>query len=68
MKDINIYTSTNGTSWTLIKSAQLSKVSGSWINVNLDATISTRYLKVESVNSWGDFFYSHLADFGVFSN
>lgn len=68
MKDINIYTSTNGTSWTLIKSAQLSKVSGSWINVNLDSTISTRYIKIESVNSWGDFFYSHLADFGVFSN
>ncbi|RKO68740.1 hypothetical protein D7322_25430 [Sphingobacterium puteale] len=34
-----------------LQSTQLSKISGSWINVNRDATISTRYLKVESVSS-----------------
>ncbi|MDR2274556.1 MAG: discoidin domain-containing protein [Sphingobacterium sp.] len=68
MKDIKIYSSTNGTTWNQIKATQLSKVSGSWISVDLDATLSTRYLKIESTNSWGDFFYSHLADFGVYSN
>lgn len=68
MKDIKIYSSANGTVWTPIKSAQLSKVADSWINVDLDATTSIRYLKIESVNSWGDFFYSHLADFGVYAN
>lgn len=66
MKDVNIYSSANGTSWTLIKTAQLTKVSGSWINVDLNASISTRYLKIESTSSWGDFFYSHLADFGAY--
>lgn len=66
IKDVNIYASTNGTSWTLIKTAQLPKVSGSWINVELNASISTRYLKIESTSSWGDFFYSHLADFGTY--
>ena len=68
MKDINIYTSTDGTSWTRLQSAQLSKVAGSWINVDLNNNIGTRYLKIESVNSWGDFFYSHLADFGAYAN
>ncbi len=46
--------------------AQLPKVSGSWINIELNASISTRYLKIESTSSWGDFFYSHLADFGTY--
>ncbi|UIR57134.1 discoidin domain-containing protein [Sphingobacterium sp. SRCM116780] len=68
MKDINIYSSTNGTTWTLVKTAQLIKVSGSWINVDLTSTLNTRYLKIESTTSWGDFFYSNLADFGVYSN
>ena len=66
MKDINIYSSTNGIIWTLIKTAQLSKVSGSWINVDLNTSINTQYLKIESTSSWGDFFYSHLADFGAY--
>ncbi|WP_398451847.1 discoidin domain-containing protein [Sphingobacterium thalpophilum] len=68
MKDIKIYSSTNGTVWTLVKSTQLSKVSGSWINADLDTAINTRYIKIESISSWGDFFYSHLADFGVYTN
>ena len=68
IKNVNIYSSSNGTTWSLVKNAQLSQVSGSWINVDFDSVLSTRYLKIESTSSWGDFFYSHLADFGVYSN
>lgn len=68
MKDINIYSSTNGTSWSLVKTAQLIQVSGSWINVDFTSVLNTQYLKIESTSSWGNFFYSHLADFGVYSN
>ncbi|HBW80471.1 MAG TPA: hypothetical protein DEF78_09910, partial [Sphingobacterium sp.] len=42
MKDVNIYSSTNGVSWTLIKTTQLSKVAGSWINVDLNASVNTQ--------------------------
>lgn len=66
LKDVNVYQSTNGTQWTLLKSFQLHDVTGSWINVDLGATTSTRYLKIEALNAWGDVFYANFADFGIY--
>ncbi|MGV6944504.1 discoidin domain-containing protein [Sphingobacterium kyonggiense] len=66
LKDVKVYQSTNGTEWTLLKSFQLPNVNGSWSNIDLGSTISTRYLKIESQNSWGDFYYANLADFGIY--
>ncbi len=68
MKDIKIYGSQNGTTWTILKETQLPKTGKSWINVNFDTTVSTRYFKIESTSSWGDFYYSNLADFAVFND
>ncbi|MFZ4263107.1 discoidin domain-containing protein [Sphingobacterium sp. HJSM2_6] len=68
LKDIKIYTSQNGTTWTIEKEVQLPKSAKSWINVNFDAPVSTRYFKIESTSSWGDFYYSNLADFAVFND
>lgn len=66
MKDIRIYSSSDGSTWNLVKSTQLPQAARSWLNVDLPSALNVRYLKIESTSSWGDFFYSHLADLGVY--
>ena len=64
MKDIKIFISDDNTKWTLVKSTQLPKTSRN--DINLGNNITSKYIKIETVNSWDDAKYTHLAEFGIF--
>lgn len=64
MKDIQIFTSNDNKIWTLAKSTQLPKTTRN--DINLGNNISSRYIKIETVNSWDNAKYTHLAEFGIF--
>ncbi|HLT86191.1 MAG TPA: discoidin domain-containing protein [Sphingobacterium sp.] len=65
LKTFTFSTSVNGTNWTEIGTYTLPQRTGP-IQVPLETTVSTRYVKVETVDSYGGVRFTNLAEFDVY--
>lgn len=64
LNQFRLQTSTDGVNWLTAGTYSLPRNAGANY-ANLGSTLSTRYIRIESINSHGNFNYTHMAEFDI---
>lgn len=67
IKDFEMFKSNDGVNWTSIGTYSLAQVQNVQY-VDLASVQSFRYMKLVTLNSHGDFSYTHLAELNAYNN